>query len=151
MRTRLFACLAVTLLTVAVAACGSSSTETKPATTAESAETQVKHSWESFFSPSTSAAEKEALLQNGSQFSSVIKAATGNPLASQVSATVNSVKLTGPTTATVEYTISLAGKPVLKNATGRAVKSGDTWLVGDVSFCQLLRLEGASAAACSKA
>ena len=153
MLSRVYAYLALALVGVAVAACGSSASSTtkKPAAATESAEAQIKHNWKSFFSPSTTASEKEALLQNGTQFAAVLTAAAKNPLASQVSATVSEVKLTGPTTATVDYTISLAGKPVLKNAKGTAVKSGDSWLVGDVSFCQLLKLEGASAAACSKA
>jgi hypothetical protein len=153
MRTRVHAYLAIAVVGLAAAGCGSSSSTSskKPASAAESAEAQIKANWASFFSPSTSASEKEALLQNGAQFSAVIKTATSNPLASQVSAKVNEVTITGPTTATVKYTVSLAGKPVLSNATGSAVKSGDTWLVGDVSFCQLLKLEGASAAACAKA
>lgn len=149
----LAAALAVAMLGVTVAACGSSASSTtkKPAAATESAEAQIKHNWEALFSPSTSASEKAALLQNGSQFAAILTAAAKNPLASQVSAKVNSVKVTGPTTATVDYTISLAGQPVLKNATGTAVKNGNSWVVGDVSFCQLLKLEGASAAACSEA
>ncbi len=151
MRVRIHAYLAVVLAGVAIAACGSSSsTSSKPAS-AESAKAQIAHNWVSFFSPSTSASQKEALLQNGTEFASVISAATSNPLASQVSAKVTNVKLTGPTTAAVTYTVSLAGKPVLNNVTGTAVKVGNSWRVGDVSFCQLLKLEGASAAACSKA
>lgn len=152
MKTRIHAYLAIALVGIAVGACGSSSSTSskKPPSAAESAEAQIKHNWEAFFSPSTSASQKQALLQNGSQFASIISAATSNPLASQVSAKVTKAKLTGPTTATVTYTITLAGKPVLKDATGTAVKSGNSWLVGDVSFCQLLKLEGASSQSCPK-
>lgn len=154
MQTRIHTYLAIFLVSVSVAACGSSSSSSskrpKPASAGESAQAQIRRNWASFFSPSTSASEKEALLQNGQQFASVITAATNNPLASQVSATVSEAKLSGPTTATVTYTVSLAGKPVLKNATGTAVKSGNSWLVGDVSFCELLKLEGASSPACAK-
>jgi hypothetical protein len=57
---------------------------------------------------------------------------------------------TGPSTASVTYTILLAGKPVVPHATGTAVKSGGTWLVSDASFCQLLRLEGAAPPGCPK-
>lgn len=151
MQTRIRGYLAIALIGMASAACGSSTSSSSKPATHESAEAQIKRNWASFFSPSTSATQKEALLQNGKQFAAILATAAKNPLASGVSAKVTEAKLTGPTTARVTYTVSLDGNPVLKNATGTAVKSGGSWLVGDVSFCQLLKLEGASAPACTKA
>ena len=147
--------LSVVLAGVLIAACGSSSSSSsrrpKRASAAASAEAQIKRNWAAFFSPSTSVTEKEALLQNGQQFAPIITGMSTSPLAKGVSATVTEVKLTGPTTASVVYTLSLGGRPVLKHTSGTAVKSGSSWLVGDVSFCQLLKLEGSTPPGCPKA
>lgn len=147
--------LAIAFLGVGLGACGSSSsTASHPATSgADGAKTQVaqiEQNWVEFFSPSSSATTKETLLQNGKQFAPIIQSLFKSPLAQGVSANVSSVKLTSPTTATVTYTVSVAGQPVLKNSTGTAVKSGSTWLVGDGSFCQLLKLQGSTPPACPK-
>ena len=50
--------------------------------------------------------------------------------------TVNSA-----TKATVTYDITLSGATALANQTGTAVYQDGMWKVGDVSFCQLLKLE----------
>jgi hypothetical protein len=149
------ASLAVVLAAVALAACGSSSNNSSkaPASAGQSPEAQIKANWISFFSLSTPNSERATLLQNGQQFAPVIAAFSNNPLAKGISVKVSDVKLTGPTTATVTYSLLLAGKPVpgLTNTTGTAVKSGNTWLVGDASFCQLVKLGGVSPPGCSKA
>jgi len=51
-----------------------------------------------------------------------------------------------PTKATVSYDITLSGTTALANQTGTAVYQNGTWKVGDVSFCQLLKLENAGTA-----
>jgi hypothetical protein len=67
------------------------------------------------------------------------------------SAKVTAVHLTSPTQATVTYDIFLGGKPALSNQTGTAVYQDGIWKVGDVSFCQLLKLEngGTAPSVCS--
>lgn len=142
--------LVIALLGVGLGACGSSTSSSSPPS-ATSATAQIEQNWSKFFSGSGSPSGKEALLQNGQQFAPVIATLFKSPLAKGVSAKVSAVKLTGPTTATVTYTISVAGQPVVKDATGTAIKTGNTWLVGDASFCQLLKLEGSSPPACPKA
>jgi hypothetical protein len=144
--------LAIAFLGVGLGACGSSSsTTTRPAASGDqSAQAQIQKNWVEFFSPSSSATTKETLLQNGKQFAPIIESLFKSPLAQGVSAKVSAVKLTSPTTATVTYTVSVAGQPVLKNSTGTAVKSGNTWQVGDGSFCQLLKLEGSTPPGCPK-
>jgi hypothetical protein len=143
--------LAIAFLGVGLGACGSSSNSTHaPASADQSAKAQIKKNWVDFFSPSTSATTKATLLQNGQQFAPIIETLFKLPLAKGLSANVSDVTLTGPTTAKVTYTLSLAGQPVLNNSTGTAVKSGGTWLVGDASFCQLLKLEGSSPPVCPK-
>lgn len=110
----------------------------------------IRRDWTRFFNGSTPAATKIPLLQNGQRFSRVLKAEAASPLAQQAQARVSHVQVTGPDQAKVRYTVLLAGKPVLKDQLGTAVRSGHTWQVGDVSFCQLLRLEGTAPPSCPK-
>ena len=46
----------------------------------------------------------------------------------------------------MSYGILVSGASALSNQTGTAVNQGGTWKVGDVSFCQLLKLENAGTA-----
>lgn len=149
MRYGVCACLVIATLAVS-AGCGSSSHSSKAKSSSATAEAQIKQNWVAFFSPSTPASAKISLLQNGAQFAPVINAQAKSPLAKESSAKVTAVKLTGPTTATVTYTVLLAGKPALPNAAGNAVKTGSTWQVSDASFCQLLKLEGSAPPFCPK-
>jgi hypothetical protein len=154
MSVRLPAYLVVAAAGVALAGCGSSSSGTHANTTknaAQTAQPQIKAIWTEFFSPKTPAATKITLLQNGKQFAPIIQAQSKSAFASESSATVSAVKLKGPLTATVTYTVMLAGKPALKNTTGTAVKVGNSWLVSDASFCGLLKLEGSAPPGCPKA
>ena len=149
------ACLAIVAAT-ALAGCGrsggSGSKTNKGSSAAASAEAQVKHNWLEFFNPSTPPSTTVSLLQNGTKFAAVINAEAKSPFAKEASATVSAVKLKGPATATVTYSLKVAGQPVpgLTNATGTAIKTGTTWQVADASFCQLLKLEGSAPPACPK-
>jgi hypothetical protein len=82
-----------------------------------------------------------ALLQDGSQFASVIKAQAGGGLASEASAQVTKVTVISTAQAAVTYNILLDGTPALKNQSGSAVYQDGTWKVGVSSFCSLLSLE----------
>ena len=153
-------------LAAAIAACGSSSSSSVShtasaapssvsgsAASAASAAVQIKANWEAFFSGTTPAARKIALLQNGQEFAAIIQAQAASGLAKSASATVTAVHVISATQATVTYDIYLGGKPALSNQTGTAVHQDGTWKVGDVSFCQLLALEngGKAPAVCSSA
>ena len=105
------------------------------------AKAQITANWEAFFNGQTSAAKKISLLQNGQKFAAVINAQAGSGLASSAGAKVTAVVVNSPTKATVSYDITLSGATALPNQTGTAVYEGGTWKVGDVSFCQLLKLE----------
>jgi hypothetical protein len=76
----------------------------------------------------------------------VINAQAGSGLASSAGAKVTAVVVNSPTKATVSYDITLSGATALANQTGTAVYQNGTWKVGDVSFCQLLKLENAGTA-----
>ncbi len=146
-------------LAAAITACSSSSsssvshTASASAASTTSAAAQIKANWEAFFSGTTPAAEKIALLQNGQKFAAIIQAQAASGLAKSASAKVTTVHVTSPAQATVTYGIYLGGKPALSNQTGTAVYQDGTWKVGDVSFCQLLALEngGKAPAVCSSA
>lgn len=115
------------------------------------AKAQITANWEAFFNGKTSAAKKISLLQNGQKFATVINAQAGSGLASSAGAKVTAVVVNSPTKATVSYDITLSGATALPHQTGTAVYEGGTWKVGDVSFCQLLKLEnaGSSPSVCS--
>ena len=115
------------------------------------AKAQITANWEAFFSGKTSAAKKIALLENGQKFASVINAQAGSGIATSAGAKVSSVVVNSPAQATVHYDITLGGTTALANQTGTAVYQDGMWKVGDVSFCQLLKLEngGTAPAVCS--
>ena len=110
------------------------------------AKAQITSNWEAFFNGQTSAAKKIALLENGQKFASVINAQAGSGIATSAGAKVHSVVVNSPAKATVSYDITLSGTTALANQTGTAVYQNGTWKVGDVSFCQLLKLENAGTA-----
>lgn len=114
--------------------------------TSANAEAQIKANWEAFFNGQTSAAKKISLLENGQKFASVINAQAGSGIATSAGAKVTAVVVNSPAKAAVNYDITLAGATALANQTGTAVYQDGMWKVGDVSFCQLLKLENAGTA-----
>jgi hypothetical protein len=116
--------------------------------TGSAALTAIEANWATFFNAKTPTAKRLTLLENGTEFASVIKAQSGGGLASEASSKVTHVTLTGTDQAAVTYAILVAGKVALSNQHGLAVYQGGVWKVGDTSFCALLKLEGTSVAAC---
>jgi hypothetical protein len=110
------------------------------------AKAQITANWEAFFNGQTQAAKKISLLENGQKFATVIKAQAGSGLASSAGAKVTAVVVNSATKATVTYDITLSGATALGNQTGTAIYQDGVWKVGDVSFCQLLKLENAGTA-----
>ena len=132
----------------------SSAAASSPSTGGSSAAVaQITANWEAFFDGKTSAAKKITLLQNGEKFASVINAQAGSSIATGAGAKVTAVVVNSPTSATVSYNITLNGTPALSNQTGTAVYQDGSWKVGDVSFCELLKLEngGTAPSVCSSA
>ena len=126
-------------------------TASKQATSGAAAAAAIKQDWVTFFNPKTSVAAKEAILQNGSKFEALLKSQASNPTAATASASVQSVKITSPTGATIDYTILVSGSPVLKGQKGTAVYQDGTWKVSKTSFCGLAALEngGKAPAVCA--
>ena len=155
------------VLAAAMAACSSSSSSSSVSHTASaaastasassastaSAVAQIKADWEAFFSGTTPAAKKIALLQNGQKYAAIIQAQAASGLAQSASAQVTTVHVISSTQATVIYDIVIGGKPALSNQTGTAVYQDGVSKVGDASFCQLLPLEnnGKAPSVCSSA
>ena len=139
------------LLATASSPAASSAAPSSPAAAGGNAKAQITANWEAFFDGQTSAAKKIQLLQNGSKFASLINAQAGSGLASSAGAKVTAVVVNSATSATVSYDITLSGATALPNQTGTAVYQDGIWKVGDVSFCQLLKLEnaGSSPSVCS--
>jgi hypothetical protein len=117
-----------------------------PAAASGNAKAQITANWEAFFNGQTSAAKKISVLENGQKFATVIKAQAGSGLASSAGAKVTAVVVNSATKAAVTYDITLSGATALANQTGTAIYQDGVWKVGDVSFCQLLKLENAGTA-----
>ena len=121
----------------------STSSSTSSSSAVSSDQKTIAANWTAFFSPKTPVAQRVALLQDGSQFSSVIKAQAGGGLASEASAQVTKVTVISTAQAAVTYNLLLDGTPALKGQSGTAVFQDGTWKVGVASFCGLLTLENA--------
>ena len=150
-------------LAATIAACGSSSPSSSgssapatsaPATSAPASTSPagspgtgsgqvatITKNWEAFFNAKTPVDQRIALLQDGSQFASVIRSQAGAGLAALATAKVTNVVVSSPAQAKVTYNILVSGTPELKNQSGVAVLQNGTWKVGVASFCGLLTLE----------
>jgi hypothetical protein len=135
-----------------IGGCGSSPTTPKPgsspsgkssspSSTSSAAESAIKANWAAFFAGSTPVSRRVALLENGTQFQSLISKQAGSGLAQSASAKVTAISDITSSTAGVTYSIYLAGAVALPNQKGEAVYQDGTWKVGDQSFCALLVLE----------
>lgn len=141
-------------LGVGLAACGSSGSST-PATSPSSsagggssaAGKTIAANWTAFFSAKTPVSQRVSLLQDGSQFASIISAQAGSGLAASASAKVSKVTVQSATQAKVAYSILVGGTPALTNQTGVAVLQDGTWKVGVSSFCGLLAVEAGGSTA----
>jgi hypothetical protein len=108
---------------------------------------QIKSAYATLFSGKSSVADRVAVLQNGSQFKSLVTSFANNPLAKNVSATVSSVTLQGANKAKVVYTVKLGGSS-LPTQTGTAVKQNGTWKVGYLGLCKLVAFGGTTPTVC---
>jgi hypothetical protein len=129
------------------------STPTSSAPATGSAQAQISANWTKFFASTTPPAARAALLENGSQFLTIIQQQSKSPLAASASAKVVSVGMVSSSQALVKYDILAGGAVALSNQSGVAVLQNGTWKVGVQSFCGLLRLEGLKSlpAACTSA
>jgi hypothetical protein len=125
------------------ASSSSPATSSSAATGGTATTNAITTNWEAFFNAKTPVPQRVSLLEDGSQFQSVIQAQAGTGLAALATAKVTHVTVNSPSQATVTYNILVSGTPELTNQTGTAVLQNGTWKVGVASFCGLLTLENA--------
>ena len=109
-------------------------------------EATIAANWVKFFDGTVPAQGKVGLLENGQQYAKELDANAASPFAKLSTATVSSVTITSPTTATVTYSILVSGQPALADQTGQAVKQNGVWTVSAKSFLDLLALQQAGSA-----
>jgi hypothetical protein len=116
-----------------------------PADTA-SAGVAVATDYRKFFEPTTPAATKLGLLQNGTALEAVLQGFASNKLASAATVTVTAVDFTGATAADVTYNLCESGAAVLPDSAGKSVLVGGVWQVADATLCGLVKLNNGGAA-----
>jgi hypothetical protein len=107
----------------------------------------VKTAYADFFSSTTTVARSQAVLQHGAAFHQVLVSEANSPQSSNVKIVVTGVRLLGPSTAAVTYTLHAEGV-TLPNGQGYAVREDGTWKVAARTFCDLLDIQGGAPAAC---
>jgi hypothetical protein len=122
-------------------------TTTAPPTTLSEAQNKdaITKVYTDFFNgANTNLDAKIQLLDDPEKFNALYnKFATGPMTSAQLagtSVTVTDVKLTGPESADVTYTINLMGNPALQNQIGKAVLVNGEWKVAGSTFCDLATL-----------
>jgi hypothetical protein len=126
-------------LVVSLAACGSSSSggpSSSPTANPTAAKAAITHLYETFFSSPVPKAK--TLIQDGSALSKAFAFALQLKGKAKETATVHSVTLTGPTTASVSFDVNTNGTPIIQKQTGGAMYVGGHWLVTKDTFCRLL-------------
>jgi hypothetical protein len=102
----------------------------------------ITQTWTAFFNYQSSAAQRQALLEDGSTLGQAM--AMGDRLAKkeklQETVKVHTVTLTDSAHATVSYDILSHGSVILPGSTGTAVLVNGKWLVSKQSFCGLIEL-----------
>jgi hypothetical protein len=115
---------------------------------APDAKAAIRHVWTTFFDGRVPPAARIRVLQNGPRFAALIRAQSTSSVAKRTHATVASVRLIGKTRARVVYTIWVGATPMLRNASGIAVRVGSSWKVSDKTFCGLQQLQGLNPLGC---
>jgi hypothetical protein len=136
--------------TVSTAAPVTSTSAPPPVLTAADTK-EIKKAYVSFFKSGTTATKSATLLQHGSMFIDSLKTQAKSPAAQGLSVTVSKVVSLQRSVAVATFTLLSAGKPVLANTTGYAVKEGGRWKVSAGTLCQLLKLQNAAPKQCDDA
>jgi hypothetical protein len=108
----------------------------------------VKKAFVSFFNSDTDLAKAQALLQHGDVFKAALKAQSKSPQAQGLSVTVSKVVAQSKVVAVATFTLFSAGKAVLPDTPGYAVKDNGTWKIAAGTFCGLLKLQNAAPKEC---
>jgi hypothetical protein len=115
-----------------------------PATT-QSATT----AFEMFFNSKTSPVNSQKFLQHGAEFAKSLEKQATASYSKDTVAKVSSVQPIRKGVAAVTYSLVSKGTPLLPNVGGFAVLENGTWKVSAQTYCNLLKLQGDVAPACS--
>jgi hypothetical protein len=115
---------------------------------APDAKAAIRQVWTTFFDGRVPPSERIRVLQNGPRFAALIRAQSTSAVAKRTHATVARVSLIGKTRAKVVYTIWVGPTPMLRNASGLAVRMGSSWKVSAQTFCGLQQLQGLNPPGC---
>jgi hypothetical protein len=107
----------------------------------------IKKLYPKFFASKVPQAKK--LLEDGSTLSAAFVAAEKLAGTTVETAKVDTVSITGPTTANLTFDLLGNGKPLLKGSDGMAVEVNGKWLVAKQTFCTLVLLGGSKVKGCS--
>jgi hypothetical protein len=136
MNARIFVCSILLAGAVSTTAAGcTSSSKPRP-----SPEKVIAANWTAFFGASTPVTQRINLLQNGSEFASIVQDQAASAQASETSAQVTKVMAVTSSQATVIFTL-LTPTAELSGLRGDAVYQNGTWKVAARSFCGLLAVE----------
>jgi hypothetical protein len=139
----------VVVTALLVGACSSSAAKHSSAPPTVSPAVAVKHAYETFFDYRTPPTTGATLLQDGPAFASALQAAAASASTQKITVSVTQVLPgTSANVRKVIYTLSLAGKPTLKAASGYAVLENGAWKVAGTTFCGLLNLNGSNPPVC---
>jgi hypothetical protein len=134
-------------MTAALAACGGSSsggsspsTPSGEPTAGPAAQAAITHLYETFFSAPVPQAK--TMLEDGSTLNKAFQIALKLKGKVTESAKVQSVTLTGPTSADVKFELDGDGTPLIPSSDGKAVYINGKWLVAKQTFCTLVELGG---------
>ncbi|SPF01479.1 hypothetical protein SMA5143A_2209 [Streptomyces sp. MA5143a] len=112
---------------------------------AGAAEKEIRQNWATFFDPTSSKEDRQAVLENGERLGPVLDAFSGDERGQRVEAKVTKVEFTSATDADVTYSLLMKGATVLPDSAGTAVEQDGTWKVSVKTLCGLVGLSGASA------
>ena len=121
----------------------SATTAAEP-TSGPAAEAAITANWKTVFNGKAPIPRRLALVQDGEQVAAFVEAQAKTSFgaaATGSTATVSSVAITSPSQATVHYSVTLLGTPLLPTQVGTAVYQDGTWKVAISSFSDLAYLE----------
>jgi ABC-type glycerol-3-phosphate transport system substrate-binding protein len=108
----------------------------------------VTTAFSAFFNSNTTPAQSELALQHGTEFRDTLAKESTGSNSQDSGVKVTGVSLSGKDVAAVTFTLLQAGKTLLPNVQGFAVREDGTWKVAAQTFCNLLKLEGTAPAVC---
>lgn len=103
---------------------------------------KIKQSWGHFFDSKTGLSQRIRLLQNGQKFDSYLLLHQKSFQQADIASTVSKVQIANDRKATVTFSITRHGKPVVSDATGMAYYHAARWQVSTATYCTVVTRYG---------